>query len=194
MDKKNINELLDQLVSPLICKSEKLSLIIHLLLDQKEYFCYRLICFFLDNYHKVGNLRASSKNELQDCFSLGKSQLTVNLQKAREQRLVRYEKRKYSLNMNHSLVQRLWNYYFLEKQDNPTKINDFTTIIQEYTVLKEELRTLQVQLNDFFKLKQMNLLDDFCENIMTLILDEGDRSQYYDLCKNYKLLLVGVTE
>ncbi|NHJ48081.1 MAG: hypothetical protein FK733_09865 [Asgard group archaeon] len=189
MNKKNLIELLDLLVVPSNRTNKSLASIISQLLIQKERFCYQLICYFLNNYQKTGNLRAYSKNELMKYFSIGRSQLTVYLQKVKEQGIIHIEKRKYSLNTNHLLSQRLLASYFTE--GNIHNNNEIISLLIEQDKLKDELKNLQSKRNDIIK-TECNL-DDFCDDIIDILSDNGGKERFRDLCEKYKHILVGMS-
>jgi len=150
--------------------------IINSILDEKALFLLDFICFFLEKYHSIGNLRAYSKQEIKENFPWKKSQLQFLLRKAINQKIVIYYQRKYLLNIENSLVKRLWSFYFaLENRRNKIKDLDANfRLVNENRKLREEIALIQSELNKNNNTKLGINLEKISNEISSTLSDSFD--------------------
>jgi len=168
--------------------------IIYSFLKEKTLFIFDLICYILEKYHNIGNLRSYSKQELIDIFPWQKSQLQILLRKAVNQKVVISQKRKYSLNLEHPLVKRLWNYYFtyegqiVHPQDNFMKT---TCQFNEKSELEKEINLLRKKIDECNKSITEGDLLEFKKEIQFILNDVGvEKISIMKLCKKEISLLI----
>ncbi|MGC9778034.1 MAG: hypothetical protein HZR80_02195 [Candidatus Heimdallarchaeota archaeon] len=128
-------------------------------------------------------------------FPLKRSQLAVYLHKAIKAKIVRYKKQKYSLNLNHILVQRLWNYFISTKNKHVGTskiIIRNIPVIQKQNELKKQLEHLNLNLEKGHRQLQKRDLKEFCDDLFSILSSCNDKDSIIDLCERYRHLLVGI--
>lgn len=143
--------LLDRLLN--LSKEEleecKLAILTNQLLQYNEYDIYSLIGLFIMKYRRIGVLRGYSTNELLPSVKWERTQLNYYLKRATKQNVLICSKTKYFLNIENTLVKRIWDYYFKTIENLTTE-----NLIEVSSILKR---------NNFLE-KQINLLNKFKDN------------------------------
>jgi len=168
---------------------DKLPNIIKILLTQKEYFIYKLICFYLDDYKRTGILVDRSRKEIQGYFNLKKSQISILISKACKHGIIINLRRKYKLNLDCILVQRLWLYYF-STRDNFTQIpNETLSLLNEQKKLKNKLEKLEKIEKEITSINKTRF-DEFIDDIEIELLYGDNDIDLFSVCKKYQKLLL----
>lgn len=179
-------DLFDEISSEDALEGQLTNIIISFL-KEKTLFIFNLICYILEKYHTIGNLRSYSKQELLDVFPWQRSQLQVLLRKARNQDIVISQKRKYSLNLEHPLVKRLWNYYFTpegQKVHLYDNIMNTTCLYKEKSVLENEINSLRKKTDECNKSIIEDDFQEFKKEMQFILDDVGiEKISIMKLCK-----------
>ena len=172
----------------------QLTEIVNNFLKEKTLFIFDLICYILEKYHTIGNLRSYCKQELIDVFPWQKSQLQVLLRKARNQNIVIYQKQKYTLNLEHTSVKRLWNYYFTREGQKVHLLDNFmktNCLFKEKSELEKEINSLRKNIDECSKPKTEEDLQKFKKEIQIILNDVGvEKISIMKLCKKEISLLI----
>ena len=153
--------------------------IINIILEEKTLFLFDLICFFLEKYHSIGNLRAYSKQEITEEFPWKRSQLQFLLRKAINQKIVIYHHRRYLLNVENSLVKRLWSYFFApEALGNRVRDLDANfNLINENRRLNEKISRLYIKFNNNNTTKKDLKFTEINNEIFNILSDRIDHKE-----------------
>ena len=178
-------------------KEGRLTDIINIILEEKALFLLDLICFFLEKYHTIGNLKAYSKQEIKEEFPWNRSQLQFLLRKAINQKIVIYHHRRYLLNVENSLVKRLWNYFFAPEALG-NRIRELDTnfkLINENKKLGEEISLMQHELQNDNDSTMNNEIMGVKNGIFEILTDKIDhREALIEFWKGKLLYLVSSRE
>ncbi len=106
-------------------------------------FAYQIIELLLTEKIEKGYTKKYSLVELQKKIPLKRSRLIEKLQRVVKEGVLKHQKRKYMINKEHILVDRLWQYYNDANYKEREKIKDIINLIQENEQIEEEIREIE---------------------------------------------------
>jgi len=151
-EEKSVAELLKEVISltPKEVQAGRLPSLIDRLCSREEYELYLLVKTLVASIQQTGIIKPQGKGELERLFRWKKTRLWYYLQEAVRQKILLYQKRKFSLNQEHPLVQRVWGHYFtanaLEHLTNIELVN-FVALSLKKQSLEEEVRKAHKSLD-----------------------------------------------
>jgi len=175
---KSIAELLREVITlaPKEVQPGRLPSLIDRLCSREEYELYLLIKTLVASIQQTGITKAQGKSELERLFRWKKTQLRYYLQEAVRQKILSYQKRKFSLNQEHPLVKRVWGHYFtanaLEHLTN-SELANFVVLSLKKQSLEEELKKGHRSL-DQTTTSDDDSLKEFIEEITEILYDDCD--------------------
>ncbi len=101
-------------------------------------FTYQIIKLLLTEKIEKGYTKKYSLVELQKKIPLKRSRLIEKLQRVVKEGVLKHQKRKYMINKEHILVDRLWQYYNDANYKEREKTKDIINLIQENEQIEEE--------------------------------------------------------
>ncbi|MGC9777679.1 MAG: hypothetical protein HZR80_00390 [Candidatus Heimdallarchaeota archaeon] len=101
-------------------------------------FAYQIIKLLLTEKIEKGYTKKYSLVELQKKIPLKRSRLIEKLQRVVKEGVLKHQKRKYMINKEHILVDRLWQYYNDANYKEREKTKDIINLIQENEQIEEE--------------------------------------------------------
>ncbi|MHA1760680.1 MAG: hypothetical protein ACTSXA_08715 [Candidatus Heimdallarchaeota archaeon] len=127
---------------------------------------------------QTGIIKPQGKDKLERLFRWKKTQLRHYPQEAVRQKLLLCQKRKFSLNQEHPLVQRVWGYYFtanaLEHSTN-IELANFAALSLKKQLLEEELRKAHKSFDQTTTLAlKDDALKEFIKEITEILYDDCD--------------------
>ncbi len=106
-------------------------------------FAYQIIKLLLTEKIEKGYTKKYSLVELQKKIPLKRSRLIEKLQRVVKEGVLKHQKRKYMINKEHILVDRLWQYYNDANYKEREKTKDIINLIQENEQIEEEIREIE---------------------------------------------------
>ena len=176
--KQNIEELFEKLISFLSqdIQKGKLATIVNRLLFSKEYTLYLIMKTLLIKFRQTGILKSYKKGELLEIFKWKKTQLNHYLQQGVNQNFLLYHERQYSLNLNNTLIKRIWDYQFTPNNVEDYGMSELTAITSLFLkggTLKEQISQLKKSKLDNNK-SSNNIVKYFIKEINSILTDDSD--------------------
>ncbi|MHA1188098.1 MAG: hypothetical protein ACTSSK_14720 [Candidatus Heimdallarchaeota archaeon] len=158
------------------------------LCHKEEYVIYLLIKYLVQNYRSTGILKSYTRIELLKCFKWKETQLDYYLKYAEKQKVLDYENLKHSLNLDHILVKRVWNFYFNSKYSEnlaSSDIIELTSLIKMKMILEEEKQTMELHKGSKKELKENIMITEFIEVIRSTLdgMDCDPKDPLVNLCE-----------
>jgi len=168
-------------------------------MSKREFlFLDSLAVMMIKEQLKIGYKKEYSLSELVERLPWKKSQASVKLRKAVNEGILIHEKRKYSLNMEHGLVKKIWHFYtdpsdFKEKFEQAKEIKE---LVKKKEQLEKKLAILKEQNNQLAVYKSVSDTEvkDLSKEIAAIINSEDTydkKEEMVKLLNENKEILVG---